>query len=66
MARMDPELALRWRRLAERQHEHLQAMRGKTRSLDDAEICARLAGAERNIAGWAALAGEGDAAAHEG
>jgi hypothetical protein len=55
--RLDPELAVRWQRLAERQRENLLAIREKRPRFGNPELEALISGAERNIAGWAALAG---------
>jgi hypothetical protein len=55
--RLDPELAVRWQRLAERQRDHLLSLRDKRRTFDDAGLEALISGAEYNIAAWAALAG---------
>jgi hypothetical protein len=51
------ELAARWQRLAERHRDHFLSLREKRRRFDDVEQEALISGAERNIAGWAALAG---------
>jgi hypothetical protein len=55
--RLDPELAARWQRLAERQRENLLAIREKRRRFGNPELEALISRAECNIAGWAALAG---------
>jgi hypothetical protein len=55
--RFDPELAVRWQRLAERQRDHLLSLRDTRRTFDDAGLEALISGAEYNIAAWTALAG---------
>jgi hypothetical protein len=50
------ELATRWQRLAERQREHLVFLRQRYRRYDAARLDVLISGAERNLAGWAALA----------
>jgi predicted transcriptional regulator len=58
--RLDPELAARWQRLAERQREHLLSIRDRRRVPDSAALEALISAAERNIAGWAALTATAD------
>jgi hypothetical protein len=49
------ELATRWQRLAERQRDHLLFLRERYRRYDAAQLDVLISGAERNLAGWAAL-----------
>ena len=50
------ELATRWQRLAERQRDHLLFLRERYRRYDAAQLDVLISRAERNLAGWAALA----------
>ena len=51
------ELATRWQRLAEQQRDHLLFLRKRYRTYDAAQLDVLISRAERNMAGWAALAG---------
>jgi hypothetical protein len=50
------ELATRWQRLAEQHRDHLLFLRERYRRYDAARLDVLISRAERNLAGWAALA----------
>jgi hypothetical protein len=51
------EIATRWQRLVEQQRDHLLFLRERYRNYDAAQLEVLISRAERNLAGWAALAG---------